>query len=425
MPAWNRIEIPREELENLYLKQKLSIPQIAKRLNCTTGPVHRSLREYKIPIRNLSEACTKAPITKNQLKEWYYKDQLSMDEIARRLGLRDHTAIVYKFKKLGIKSRGHLGLTKPIKLTKRGFEYLYYQRGLSLKKIAKIVHCSESGLERRFKHYGLKSRGIKNRACKYKKYDFSGDPIEKAYLIGFRLGDLNVAEVVSVIQVRCSTTINHQLKLIRKLFSPYTTVRATKGKRGDWDIVALLNRSFDFLLPKHETIPNWIAKNPKTFFAFFAGYIDAEGYFYFQGPIKPGGVKAATFGIQTQDKKIIHQLGQKLEEYGIKARGPYISLPAGNIDKGGIKNNKDMWCIQMSRKKSLWKLIHYLQPHILHGAKIKRIKEVRRNIIMRNSSPYCRPIDLAMPKPIFSTPSLHPYHQAALVEFPSQARGHL
>jgi len=422
MPAWNRIELPKDKLENLYLKRKLSIAQIAEKLGHSTGPVHRSLREYKIPTRNLSEACTKAPVTKKQLKEWYFKEKLSMFEIADRLGCT-HSAIVYKFQKFGIESRGSPGLTTPIKLAKKGFEHLYYKRGLSLKKIARIAHCSESGLERRFKQYGLKSRGIKNRACKYKKIDFSGDPIEKAYLIGFRLGDLNVMKGVSVIQVRCSTTVYHQLNLIRDIFSPYTTVRSTKGKRGDWDVVAMVNRSFDFLLPKHEIIPDWITQNPKTFFAFFAGYTDAEGCFYFKKP-KRKNTKIASFEIQTQDKQIIHQLWENMQKYGVSSPRPNVSIKAG-VRSNGNKNNKDMWRFEVCRKESLWKLIHYLQPHILHGAKIKRIKEVRRNIIMRNSSPYCRPIDLAMPKPIFSTPSLHPFHQEALVEFLSPFRSHL
>lgn len=394
MPAWNQIDISREELENLYLNQKLSIAKIARKFDTSTSPVQRSLREFKIPIRNLAEACTKVPVTKKQLKYWYFKEKRSMFDIAGRLGCT-HSAIVYKFQKLGIKSRGHLGLTKSIKLKKKSLEYLYYERGLSLKKIAKIVHCSESGLERKFKVYNLKSRGIKNRACKYKKFDFSEDPIEKAYLIGFRLGDLNIIKTVNVIQARCSTTISNQLKLIRQLFSPYTTVRATKGKRGDWDIVASVNKSFDFLIPKHKNIPRWIPENPNTFFAFLAGYIDAEGYFYFKKPKRNGKISTATFGIQTQDKGIICKLAKKLNDFSIQVYGPMISEPAGHIDKRGVRNNKDVWCFNVIQKQSLWKLIHHLEPYLKHADKIRRLKEVKENLILRNEAPYCRPIDLS------------------------------
>lgn len=152
MPSWNRIEIPKNKLENLYINKGLSIAKTAKKLDCTAQPVQRSLREYKIPIRNLSEGCVKVPVSKKQLKKWYFRDKLSISEIANRLGCT-HSTIVYKFKKFGIKSRGRLGLTKPIKITKKGFEYLYYETGLSLKTISKIAHCSESGLERKFKEY--------------------------------------------------------------------------------------------------------------------------------------------------------------------------------------------------------------------------------------------------------------------------------
>lgn len=168
MSAWNKIVIPKSRIEELYTIRKFSISHIAQLLNCSTNPVHRSLREYKIPIRNLSQACTKFPVSKKVLRKWYLKDKLSMSEVADKLGCT-HATIVYKFKKFGIKSRGHLGLVKPLRVSKQGLEYLYYERRLSFKKIAKIVHRSKGGLERRFKKYGLSSRGIKNRVCKYKE----------------------------------------------------------------------------------------------------------------------------------------------------------------------------------------------------------------------------------------------------------------
>ncbi len=74
------------------------------------------------------------PISKRDLRKLYFKDKLSMFQIADKLGCT-HSAIVYKFKKFKIKSRGHLGLTKPIKLTKTGFEYLYYKKLFLLKRL--------------------------------------------------------------------------------------------------------------------------------------------------------------------------------------------------------------------------------------------------------------------------------------------------
>lgn len=401
MPACNKIEILKEKLEDLYLNKNLSIAEIANKLGSSTGSVHRSLREYKIPIRNLSEACTKVPVTKKQLKEWYFKDKFSMFEIADRLGCT-HSAIVYKFQKLGIKSRGHLGLTKPVKLTKKGFEYLYYEKRLSLKKIAKIVHRSESGLERRFKDYNLKSRGTKNRACKYKKKDFSGNLVEKAYMIGFRLGDLNVYNLKNIIQVRCSSTVNQQISLIRKLFSSYTVPKTRKYLDKKYkiiktDIICLLNKSFSFLTPKEDKIPSWILKDKTSFFSFFAGYTDAEGCFYFKKPGKLGKTKIASFEIQTQQKNIIWQLWKNMQKYKIEAPSPKISVRAGYRCPDGNRNNKDMWRFDVCKKNSLWRLVNFLEPYMKHANKLKRIREVKNNLILRNEILYGHPMDLSIP----------------------------
>lgn len=399
MPAWNKITISHKHLGDLYLNQKFSISKIAKFLNCSKEPIYRSLKEYKIPIRNLSEACIKIPVSKSQLQKLYLKDRLSMNQIGKRLGCT-HSALVYKFKKFAIKSRGHLGIRRPLKITKEGLNY-HYNRGLSLKKIAQIFHCSESGLERRFKNYKLQSRGINNRACKIKKYDFSGNRIEKAYLIGFRFGDLNVIKRVNVISVRCSSTIREQILLIKKLFRMYTnpSTKSFIEKKFNilrTDILCLLNKTFTFLIAKTDKIPGWILKDKILFFSFFAGYSDAEGCFYFKKPRGCGKITVGSFLIATQQKFIIYQLWKNMQRYGIKAPFPRISVPSG-IRPGGFKNNKDMWQIEVCRKESLWKLIHLMGQFMKHQNKLKRIRQIKDNLLLRNRLPYCKKVILEVP----------------------------
>ncbi|MEK9178428.1 MAG: hypothetical protein AAB801_01460, partial [Patescibacteria group bacterium] len=265
-------------------------------------------------------------------------------------------------------------------------------------------HRIKGGIERRFKKYGLRPRGMANRACKYKKTDFSGNPIEKAYMIGFRLGDLNVYNLKNIVQVRCSSTIRQQISLIRKLFSNYTVPKTRKSldkkyKIPKTDIVCLLNKSFSFLIPKEDKIPNWILKDRTLFFSFFAGYADAEGCFYFHKPGKSGKTKIAGFEIQTQQKNIIWQLWKNAQKHGVIAPLPKISVKAGYQRPNGNKNNKDMWRIEVARKDSLWRLVHFLEPYMKHGNKLKRMKEVKENLILRNFIPYSRPINLSVPLP--------------------------
>ncbi len=396
MFAWNKIVVDKYQLKELYCARKLSIAQIGKLLHVSRTPVHRALKEFNIPIRSLSVACTKIIVSKKELQKWYFKDKMSMFKIADKLNCT-HSAVVSKFKQFGLKSRGHLGLTEPIKLTKKGFEYLYDNKGLSLKKISRIAHCSESGLERRFKEYKIKSRTIKNRACKYKKYDFSGDPIEKAYLIGFRLGDLNVMKRVSVTLIRCSTTIPAQTSLIRNLFKSYTTPHVWKAKRGTTEIVCLVNKSFDFLLPKEDKIPCWIQSKPIYFWSFFAGYSDAEGCISIFKSKTLQIKKNVNYQITTYDKRILLSLRSLFNKFNI---GSYFFLkaPRGTrVGKTKYYSSGDAWCLTVSGKQSLWDLIEYWKIYSKHADKIKRIYYAEKNLILRNYIKWSHPIKMDFP----------------------------
>lgn len=398
MPPWNKIYISKQTLIDLYEEQRLSISQIASKLGCSNGPVHRLLREYQIKMRTVSQAKEKFAISKRELKNFYYLHKLSTDQIAQKYGC-NHVTILNRMKKYGMKSRGHLGLTKPIKISKEKLEYLYHTRGLSAKKIAKTIHRSTGGIERKIKLFRIKTRNINNRACKYKKADFSGDLIEKAYMVGFRLGDLNVVPVKNVIQVRCSTTKRAQVKLIRNLFSPYTTPYVCKAKRGTFEIVCLLNNTLNFLLPKKDEIEPWILENPQYFWAFFAGYSDAEGCLHLHRAYGRQSTPFAIFQLSSYDKNILRQLWKGLNQSDILSPPPVICRPKGTpCGNQRYFSNNDMWRFTVSRKDSLWKLIHFWKRYSRHKDKQTAIEKAKRNIILRNQLPHSHKIDLFVSK---------------------------
>ncbi|MGE5264299.1 MAG: hypothetical protein ACM3S0_13030 [Acidobacteriota bacterium] len=51
MPAHNKIELPRDELERFYIEENLSSEEIGRRLGCDGLTVIARLREYGIPIK--------------------------------------------------------------------------------------------------------------------------------------------------------------------------------------------------------------------------------------------------------------------------------------------------------------------------------------------------------------------------------------
>lgn len=395
---WNKIYISKETLKSLYEDQGLSIAQIASKLGYSNRPIHRLLKEYRIKIRTISEAKEKFHILKRGLKNLYRVQKLSTEQIAQKYGC-NHVTIVNRMKKYGIKSRGRLGLTRPIRISKEKLKYLYHTRGLSLAKIAKILHCSEGGLERKMKNFGIKTRPISNRACKYKKKDFNGSLEEKAYMIGFRIGDLNVYKTKNIIVVRCSTTRRAQASLIKNLFSAYGGVSIAKAERGTLEIYVFLNNSFNFLLSNEDRVPNWIVKNGKYFLAFFAGYADAEGSLHLRNTPNRRAKSAAVFELQSYDRNIIEQIRDKLGEFNISSPCLYLSSPKGTPCGKNKKyfSNGDAWCLTISKKISLWRLIYFWERYSRHRGKHKAIDKTRKNLILRNELPYCRKIDLSVP----------------------------
>lgn len=197
-------------------------------------------------------------IPKKDLRRLYFTEKLSMNEIGMKFGC-NHVTIVNRFKEFGWKSRGNIGLHRPINVTEDSLRYMYDSRQLSLDKIARMLGCSEGGLMRKFKQFRIDTRGTRKRTpYKYpNKLDFDGDKSLMAYMIGFREGDLNVGSTKQVVVVRGSTTIPAQVRLIRNLFKKYGGINVSRAQRGTYEIYCFLNKSFSFLIPK-------IKKNSKV-----------------------------------------------------------------------------------------------------------------------------------------------------------------
>ena len=326
-------------------------------------------------------------LSKNTLNNLYWKEGLSTAEIAKRYNCT-HSGILYKMQSFGIKRRSKLGLRKPVKISKKVLKNLYEHRKLSETKVANLLGRSRGAIERKMKLYGIKPRGYRESNTKYPKKDFSKNLTEKAYLIGFRLGDLSVSRRGYLIHIGCSSTIPAQVKLIKKLFSPYTFVytklsRILNGKQVV-DIQCLLNESFAFLLPKQDNIETWILKSNKYFFAFMAGYIDAEGHIYTRYPsIGKGCMPFSGIEVGTYDKNILFQIWTKLNQLNIECPKPLLNKPAEYQGKNGLKTGKDCWRLSVSKKKSLISVFNNLNPYLRHGKRRDDMEVAWKNVLTR------------------------------------------
>ena len=332
---------------------------------------------------------------KAKLIELYVKQGLSTDAVAKVLGC-NHVTVLNYLKKYEIPRRSRLGNRKAVSIDKETLINLYHNKKFTQKQIAQKFGHSRFGIQRWMKIYEIKSRNDSQSHTKYPKKNFNGDLTEKAYMIGFRLGDLNVYKVHELIQVRCSTTKIAQVNLIKNLFKQYGNVHIWKAKRGTFEIVILLNKTFNFLLPKKDNIDDWILVDNKLFLSFLAGYSDAEGCILMRKSTHGNKRPFVGFELATYDKNILNQIGKSLEELGLIFPKPFITSKAG-IDKRGIKRNKDCWRISIYRKDALWKLLNWLEPLMKHQTKLNSLLRAKKNIIYRNKIAYSRRIDLKLP----------------------------
>ncbi len=326
------------------------------------------------------------------LKNYYINQKLSTGAIAEIIGC-NHVTVLNYLKKYNIPRRSKLGNRKPISISKEELIKLYQNDNITQKEIAEKYGHSRYGIQRWMKIYGIQSKDYYQTHKVYPKTDFSGDLTEKAYLTGFRIGDLDVKQTHNLIQVGCSTTIPEQIELIDDLFNEYGNVHIAIAPRGTYEITTLLNNTFDFLIKKDDKIDKWILNDKILFLSFLAGYSDAEGSFYLRQPHRYGKTPWGMFEIQSYEVNILGVFSNKLTVLGIENK-LVLSKKAGYLSKNGLRNKKDAWKLSISKKQSLWNFILLIEKYHRHEKRLRDLEKVKNNLIMRNSLPYCRKIDL-------------------------------
>lgn len=306
-------------------------------------------------------------ISETDLIRLYCAEGLSTTEIARVLGWSP-SAIYGRLVALGIARRAAWA-HNAVETDASELRRLYEDEGLSMSTLAVRCGCSLTTIWRKLKAAGIASRPDGG-AQHFPRRDFSDDPAEMAYLVGFRLGDLNVEVEGHTIVVKCTSTRVEQITLFRTLFEPYGHVytdEATRARRQRQSIgmIARLNRTFEFLLPKQDAVPEWVLLTDQTFFAFFAGYVDAEGYFCTYA--RPKLPAAARLEVRSYDVVLLSQLRLGLCQRNIQCPPVRRRVKAGYTNRAGVRSNRDLWGLGVHRRESLRQLCASIEPHLRHA----------------------------------------------------------
>jgi len=317
------------------------------------------MSDKKINSRN------KKVLERAKLYNLYWRKKKSTTEIAKLVGMSP-AGVRYYLKKFGIKRRNLKEATLiarikwkknfPIKEIKR----MYYKEKLSLSKIAKIIGVGKETIRRRMIEYGLSRRTLSEANSRYPTSPFSGNEMEKYYLIGFRSGDLSVVKSHNKIICSLSTTHPSMVHLFCELFSKYGHCSKTPRKRKiapkfDWNLKAYLDSSFEFILEKPVKLPQG-----EFFYAFLAGYIDADGCWFIRKRSKNG--INIRLSIITKDRHILRGIYERLKKDGYH--------PIFRLHKEPCKR----WIVYLERQDEVISIARKLLPYTRHEEKIKMIK---------------------------------------------------
>lgn len=323
---------------------------------------------------------TRKDIKCSELRELYIRKHLSLFRIGGILGYSARTVeIRTKECKIQLRNPGPV----PPKITDKTLKNLYLKKKLSSRKIAKIYGCAYSHIDSRIILLGVPRRNLATSHITTKRSNFSGNLEEKAYLIGFSIGDLRVRKIYKnseTILVDCGSTKPEQIKLIKILFQKYGRVWISKPKlNGKVQIESSLNKSFCFLLKKYNRFPTWIeANNTLKMFA-LAGFVDAEGSFFIEN-----SRKHSIFSIGNYNQEILKQINEWLTGFGFKTR-LFMGAKKGYRGKDGYTHNKDYWILSISKKSDLYLFTKKMLPYLRHKDRITKAREVLENINQRNT----------------------------------------
>lgn len=283
------------------------------------------------------------------------------------------STVIYHLKRNGIQRRDRAEHVRKVTAEMVDEWVRRYQDGESLKQIA----GDEVDPVTVWNH--LRSRGVVLRdrveaqikaVMKYERCPFSGDRLERAYLMGLRYGDLHVVKHGRAIRVRVSTTHPAMADLFEGSFSPYGKVhrypRKAKLTGFEWTLECDLDESFFFLLRKAD-LSDLESLPLDELTAFLSGLFDAEGSVYLHN--KRGRYNPELFFSNT-DAMLVDFVSRSMARLGFQTK---VGWRHQDEDRNGVFGSSRIARVGLWRFEEVKKMLRVLglrRPEKLEKAKI-------------------------------------------------------
>lgn len=249
-----------------------------------------------------------------------------------------------------------------IRAPKKLLKELYIKKQFSMEKIAEVFKI---GISTAFKW--LHEYNVPIRKFKYKKYDFSGDPREKAYILGLVAGDISAYKHYRQIGAELTTTHPAMMNLFYSVFHKYGTPtkrlkynKITGRYEGAGNV--FLNNSFEFILSKNFDIDN------EYFYYFLAGFFDSEGCVHIHNN---QGYIGLTVLIYNSNRKLLEIIRKRLEKDGFHPKF-YKFFKRGEKTTNNYIRGSDLWAVAMHTIEEILTLMDRMP--IKHREKLDKVK---------------------------------------------------
>jgi len=295
-----------------------------------------------------------------KIKDMYWNKRLSLKKIAKEIGvsagLIRKNMVSWNIERRASRKRE---LKKP---NKEEIEKLYVNKNSNIEKIRKTLNVGLTTFYRWLKKDNIKP----SRRFKYQKLDFSGDPREKAYILGLVAGDIHVRKHCRQILAELTTTHPTMMNLFYSVFQKYGTpkkyIKYNKiTGRYEWKVYVLLNSSFEFILSKDFDIDN------EYFYDFLAGFFDCEGCLHIYNNHSYVGLSLL---IYNSNKKLLEVIKNRLEKEGFN---PKLSrfFEKGKETTNNYYRGADLWVVRLHTNKEVVSLMNKMP--IKHKEKIDKL----------------------------------------------------
>ncbi len=208
---------------------------------------------------------------------------------------------------------------------------------------------------------------------RYPRQAFHDDPLEKAYLLGLRAGDVNAwRKSPYTIEVRVSTTHPAMSELFSESFEKYGHLMSSPEPaylpgRYCWHVRVHLENSFDFLVEKTTIVP----RETEEFYHFLSGYADSESCWCIY---KHGRRFSVSWSIESKDVALLGGIKSRLESNGFHPLF-YLVRTKRRLSRNGRRliPRSCKWKLKIGRKQEIVALARELLPLSLHTEKRRKM----------------------------------------------------